>query len=98
MNNKNKKDNLHEGPNWDSAPKPKGVAALTLGKETKVYIPGVGWQFPATARKWAKEKGYTNWQDIPNPPQPKPDKPKPPKQRLMTTFTVPTSLRCCRLN
>ena len=59
MNNTNKKDNLYEGPNWDSTPKPKGVAALTLGKETKVYIPGVGWQFPATARKWAKEKGYT---------------------------------------
>jgi hypothetical protein len=65
---------ISEGPDWKSAPKPKGIAALTLGKETKVYIPGLGWQFPKTARNWARSQGYTDWNKIPNPSQP----PKPP--------------------
>jgi hypothetical protein len=66
---------ISEGPDWNSAPKPKGVATLTLGGETKVYIPGLGWQFPTTARRWARAQGYENWNKIPNPSQP----PKPPK-------------------
>jgi hypothetical protein len=61
---------ISEGPDWKSAPKPKGIAALTLGKETKVYIPGLGWQFPKTARNWARSQGYTDWNKIPNPSQP----------------------------
>jgi len=69
---------ITEGPDWNSAPKPKGVAALTLGSETKVFIPGQGWQFPKTARRWARAQGYTNWNKIPNPSQPaKPAKPAP---------------------
>lgn len=70
MFNINKKNIISEGPDWKSAPKPKGVAVLRLGNERKVYIPGIGWQFPKTARDWAKKQGFENWQDIPNPSQP----------------------------
>ena len=66
---------ITEGPDWNSVPKPKGVAVRTLGNERKVFIPGQGWQFPATARRWARAQGYANWDKIPNPPQP----PKPTK-------------------
>ncbi len=61
---------ISEGPDWNSAPKPKGVAVLTLGGERKVFIPGLGWQFPKTARRWARSQGYTDWNKIPNPSQP----------------------------
>ena len=70
---------LKESPNWDSAPKPKGVATLTLGGERKVFIPGQGWQYPTTARRWARAQGYENWDKIPNPSQPS-QKPKPEQQ------------------
>jgi hypothetical protein len=70
---------ITEGPDWNSAPKPKGVAVLTLGGERKVFIPGQGWQFPKTARRWARAQGYENWDKIPNPSQPaKPPAAKPP--------------------
>ena len=68
------KNIISESPDWNSAPKPKGVAVLTLGGEKKVYIPGLGWSFPNTARNWARKQGYENWDKIPNPSQP-------PKQR-----------------
>ena len=39
--------------------KEKKGAVLTLGTERKVYIPGLGWQFPKTARNWRKTKKRT---------------------------------------
>ena len=70
-----RENSISESPDWNSVPKPKGVAVLTLGNERKVFIPGQGWQFPATARRWARAQGYANWDKIPNPSQP----PKPTK-------------------
>lgn len=82
---------ISEGPDWTSAKAPKGIAALTLGGETKVYIPQLkSWQFPATARKWAREQGYTDWDKIPNPPQP----PRPARQGTQTQPSkTPAELR-----
>jgi hypothetical protein len=83
---------ISEGPDWNSAPKPKGVATLTLGGERKVYIPGLGWQFPKTARRWARAQGYTDWNKIPNPSQPakKPATTKPEPTKPEPTKPEPT--------
>jgi hypothetical protein len=75
---------LKESPDWNSAPKPKDYSTLTLGGERKVYIPGQGWQYPTTARRWARAQGYVNWDKIPNPPQPS-QKPKPEQPQTTTT-------------
>ena len=70
---------INESPNWRTVPKSKEIpySTLTLGTERKVFIPGLGWQFPTTARRDARAKGDSNWNRIPNPSQP-PKKAKPP--------------------
>ena len=69
---------INESPNWRTVSKSKEIpyATLRLGTERKVFIPGLGWQFPATARRDARAKGDPNWDRIPNPSQP----PKPVKK------------------
>ena len=74
---------INESPNWRTVPKSKEIpySTLTLGTERKVFIPGLGWQFPTTARRDARAKGDSNWNRIPNPSQPaKPAKQPPAKQ------------------
>jgi hypothetical protein len=78
---------VNESPDWNSAPKNKPWATLTLGSETKINVPGLGWQFPATARNYFRAKGDPNWWRIPNPPQP--EKPTPPTPSATPSATPP---------
>ena len=55
---------------WSNVPG-KDWATLTKGTERKIYVPGVGWQFPATINKKRAEKGLPPIKDPGQPQKPR---------------------------
>lgn len=60
---------LRESPDWANVPG-KPWATLTLGSERKIYVPGQGWQFPATINKELAKRGKAPIKDPGQPAKP----------------------------